>query len=82
MQRGGPIQGQQSHVYWAKRMNEEWKLTEHIRFLTEGMASDHYIIMDLKNELKLARELMTEEQLKELRELLLKAQQHKQGETK
>jgi hypothetical protein len=30
--------------------------------------------MDLKNELKLARELMTEAQLKELRELLLKAQ--------
>ena len=55
-------------------MNEVWQLTEHIRFLTEGMESDHYIIMDLKNELKLARELMTEAQLKELRELLLKAQ--------
>jgi hypothetical protein len=55
-------------------MNEVWELTEHIRYLTEGMESDHYIIMDLKNELKLARELMTEAQLKELRELLLKAQ--------
>jgi hypothetical protein len=55
-------------------MNEVWQLTEHIRYLTEGMESDHYIIMDLKNELKLARELMTEAQLKELRELLLKAQ--------
>jgi hypothetical protein len=55
-------------------MNEVWQLTEHIRYLTQGMESDHYIIMDLKNELKLARELMTEAQLKELRELLLKAQ--------
>jgi hypothetical protein len=63
-------------------MNEVWQLTEHIRFLTEGMASDHYIIMDLKNELKLAREIMTDEQMQELRELLLKAQQRKQGETK
>jgi hypothetical protein len=63
-------------------MSEEWKLTEHIRFLTEGMASDHYIIMDLKNELKLAREIMTKEQMQELRELLLKAQHRKQGETK
>jgi hypothetical protein len=63
-------------------MNEVWQLTEHIRFLTEGMASDHYIIMDLKNELKLAREIMTKEQMQELRELLLKAQQRKQGETK
>jgi|LakMenE18May11ns_1017448.scaffolds.fasta_scaffold8829809_1 hypothetical protein len=55
-------------------MNNVWELTEHIRYLTQGMESDHYIIMDLKNELKLARELMTEAQLKELRELLLKAQ--------
>jgi hypothetical protein len=38
--------------------------------------------MDLKNELKLAREIMTDEQMQELRELLLKAQQRKQGETK
>jgi hypothetical protein len=38
--------------------------------------------MDLKNELKLAREIMTDEQMRELRELLLKAQQRKQGETK
>jgi hypothetical protein len=55
-------------------MNEVWQLTEHIRYLTEGMKSDHDIIIDLKTELKLARELMTEAQLKELRELLLKAQ--------
>jgi hypothetical protein len=55
-------------------MNEVWQLTEHIRFLTECMKSDHDIIIDLKTELKLARELMTEAQLKELRELLLKAQ--------
>jgi hypothetical protein len=55
-------------------MSEEWKLTEHIRYLTEGMESDHYIIMDLKQELQLARSIMTDEQMKELRELLLKAQ--------
>jgi chemotaxis protein CheY-P-specific phosphatase CheC len=63
-------------------MSEEWKLTEHIRFLTEGMEMDHYIIMDLKQELQLARSIMTDEQMQELRELLLKAQQRKQGETK
>jgi hypothetical protein len=55
-------------------MSEEWKLIEHIRYLTQGMESDHYIIMDLKQELQLARSIMTEEQMKELRELLLKAQ--------
>ena len=55
-------------------MSEEWKLIEHIRYLTEGMESDHYIIMDLKQELQLARSIMTDEQMKELRELLLKAQ--------
>jgi hypothetical protein len=55
-------------------MSEEWTLTEHIRYLTEGMESDHYIIMDLKQELQLARSIMTDEQMKELRELLLKAQ--------
>jgi hypothetical protein len=63
-------------------MSEEWKLTEHIRYLTENMEMDHYIIMDLKQELQLARSIMTNEQMQELRELLLKAQQHKQGETK
>lgn len=63
-------------------MSEEWKLTEHIRYLTENMEMDHYIIMDLKQELQLARSIMTDEQMQELRELLLKAQQHKQGETK
>jgi Uri superfamily endonuclease len=63
-------------------MSEEWKLTEHIRYLTENMEIDHYIIMDLKQELQLARSIMTDEQMQELRELLLKAQQHKQGETK
>ena len=63
-------------------MNEEWKLTEHIRYLTENMEMDHYIIMDLKQELQLARSIMTKEQMEELRELLLKAQQRKQGETK
>jgi hypothetical protein len=55
-------------------MSEEWKLIEHIRYLTQGMESDHYIIMDLKQELQLARSIMTDEQMKELRELLLKAQ--------
>ena len=55
-------------------MSEEWKLTEHIRYLTEGMESDHYIIMALKHELQIARSIMTNEQMKELRELLLKAQ--------
>ena len=63
-------------------MSEEWKLTEHIRYLTENMEIDHYIIMDLKQELQLARSIMTKEQMEELRELLLKAQQRKQGETK
>ena len=63
-------------------MSEEWKLTEHIRYLTENMEMDHYIIMDLKQELQLARSIMTDEQMQELRELLLKAQQHQQGETK
>jgi Uri superfamily endonuclease len=63
-------------------MSEEWKLTEHIRYLTENMEMDHYIIMDLKQELQLARSIMTDEQMQELRELLLKAQQRKQGETK
>jgi hypothetical protein len=38
--------------------------------------------MDLKQELQLARSIMTKEQMEELRELLLKAQQRKQGETK
>jgi hypothetical protein len=46
------------------------------------MEMDHYIIMDLKQELQLARSIMTDEQMQELRELLLKAQQRKQGETK
>jgi hypothetical protein len=55
-------------------MSEEWKLIEHIRYLTQGMESDHYIIMDLKQELQLARSIMTDEQMKELRELLLKSQ--------
>ena len=55
-------------------MSEEWKLIEHIRYLTQGMESDHYIIIDLKQELQLARSIMTDEQMKELRELLLKAQ--------
>jgi Uri superfamily endonuclease len=63
-------------------MNEEWKLTEHIRYLTENMEMDHYIIINLKQELQLARSIMTKEQMEELRELLLKAQQRKQGETK
>ena len=63
-------------------MSEEWKLTEHIRYLTENMEIDLYIIMDLKQELQLARSIMTDEQMQELRELLLKAQQRKQGETK
>ena len=63
-------------------MSEEWKLTEHIRYLTENMEMDHYIIIDLKQELQLARSIMTKEQMEDLRELLLKAQQRKQGETK
>ena len=65
-------------------MSEEWKLTEHIRYLTENMEMDHYIIHEvcLKQELQLARSIMTDEQMQELRELLLKAQQRKQGETK
>lgn len=55
-------------------------LTRHIRILTEDMAQDHHIIMDLKQEILIMRSIMTDEQMKELRELLLKAQ--RKGETK
>jgi hypothetical protein len=48
----------------------------------EGKQSDdHHIIMALRQEILTTRTLMTEEQLKELRELLMKAHR-KQGETK
>ena len=43
---------------------------EHNRMLTEMIAADHDTIMALKEELK-----MTQEQMAELRELLLKSQQ-------
>ena len=41
----------------------------------------HHIIMALKQEILTTRTLMTDEQMKELRELLMKAHR-KQGETK
>lgn len=53
-----------------------FQMTAHIARLTQMMAQDHHIIMALKQE-----RIMTDEQMKELRELLLKAQR-KQGETK
>jgi hypothetical protein len=48
--------------------------------LKQKMAEDDHIILDLRQEILTMRTFMTDEQMKELRELLLKAQ-HK-GETK
>lgn len=50
--------------------NDEMAYIKHNRMLTEMIARDHDTIMALKLELK-----MTQEQMAELRELLLKSQQ-------
>jgi hypothetical protein len=42
----------------------------------------HHIIMALRQEILTTRTLMTDEQMKELRELLMKAHRKQQGETK
>jgi queuine/archaeosine tRNA-ribosyltransferase len=59
---------------------EMFHMTAHIGRLTQMMSEDHHIILDLRQEILTMRTIMTDEQMKELRELLLKAQ-HK-GETK
>ena len=46
----------------------------HNAMLTEMIARDHDIIMALRQEILLMREIMTQEQMAELRELLLKCQ--------
>ena len=48
---------------------------EHNRMLTEMISRDHDIIIALRQEILLMREIMTQEQMAELRELLLKSQQ-------
>jgi hypothetical protein len=60
--------------------SDELAYIKHNRMLTEMMAEDHDLIMALRQEILTMRTIMTDEQMKELRELLLKAQ-HK-GETK
>ena len=60
--------------------SDELAYIKHNRMLTEMIAEDHYIIIALRQEILTMRTIMTDEQMKELRELLLKAQ-HK-GETK
>ena len=42
--------------------------------LTEMIEHDHDTIVDLKLQVRLMEDMMTEEQMKELRELLLKCQ--------
>jgi ABC-type thiamin/hydroxymethylpyrimidine transport system permease subunit len=46
----------------------------HNAMLTEMIAADHDIIMALRQEILTMREIMTQEQMAELRELLLKSQ--------
>ena len=46
----------------------------HNAMLTEMIARDHDTIMALRQEILLMREIMTQEQMAELRELLLKCQ--------
>lgn len=59
---------------------EMFHMTAHIGRLTQMMAQDHYIILDLRQEILTMRTIMTDEQMKELKELLKKAQP--KGETK
>ena len=46
----------------------------HNAMLTEMIAADHDIIMALRQEILTMRKIMTQEQMAELRELLLKCQ--------
>ena len=55
--------------------SDELAYIKHNRMLTEMIAADHDIIMALRQEILLMREIMTQEQMAELRELLLKSQQ-------
>ena len=59
---------------------EMFHMTAHIGRLTQMMSEDHHIIIALRQEILTMRTIMTDEQMKELRELLLKAQP--KGETK
>jgi len=54
--------------------SDELAYIKHNRMLTEMIAADHEIIMALRQEILLMREIMTQEQMAELRELLLKCQ--------
>jgi hypothetical protein len=54
--------------------SDELAYIKHNRMLTEMMAADHDIIMALRQEILTMREIMTQEQMAELRELLLKCQ--------
>jgi hypothetical protein len=54
--------------------SDELAYIKHNRMLTEMIAADHDIIMALRQEILLMREIMTQEQMAELRELLLKCQ--------
>ena len=59
---------------------EMFHMTAHIGRLTQMMSEDHHIIIALRQEILTMRTIMTDEQMKELRELLQKAQP--KGETK
>ena len=61
---------------------EMFHMTAHIARLTQMMSDDHHIIMALRQEILTTRTLMTEDQMKELKELLMKAHRKQQGETK
>ena len=54
--------------------SDELAYIKHNRMLTEMIAADHDIIMALRQEILTMREIMTQEQMAELRELLLKCQ--------
>ncbi len=54
--------------------SDELAYIKHNRMLTEMIAADHDLIMALRQEILLMREIMTQEQMAELRELLLKCQ--------
>jgi hypothetical protein len=54
--------------------SDELAYIKHNRMLTEMIAADHEIIMALRQEILTMRTIMTDEQMKELRELLLKCQ--------
>jgi hypothetical protein len=54
--------------------SDELAYIKHNRMLTEMISRDHDIIMALRQEILLMREIMTQEQMAELRELLLKCQ--------